>query len=122
VTKEERQALGRTRRLVFQNVANGVPEERIRETLRLSRLEVDLAVRLVARKITEYLVIERQPPIPCDSVSAIRFHRRKLLGILARIGDLNLSTQLYLSKITVQAIDHPEMIEGAKRRMAEAQQ
>lgn len=121
MTPEERRALGQTRRLVFQNVANGVPVERIRETLRVSELEVDQAVRFVSRKITEYLVIERQPPIPCESVTAIRFHRRKLLGVLARIGDLNLSSQLYLSKVLVQSLDHPEMIEGAKRRMAEAQ-
>lgn len=120
MTEEERRALGRTRRLVFQNIANGVPVERVGEDLRLSRLEIDQALRFVTRKITEHLVMRRQPPIACGDLRAIRWHRKALLGVLARIGDLDLSTDLILSKITVQAFDHPEMIEGAQRRMAEA--
>lgn len=120
MTEEERRALGKSRRLVFQNVANGVPPERVGADLRLSQLEVEQAVRFVTKKITEHLVLRRQPPIPCDDVRAIRWNRRALLGVLAKIGDLDLSTQLILSKITVQAFDHPEMIEGAQRRMSEA--
>jgi len=119
MTEEERRALGRTRRLVFQNVANGVFVERVGTDLRLSQLEVERALRFVSKKITEYLVLRRQPPIACEDVRAIRWNRRALLGVLRMIGDLDLSTDLILSKITVQALDHPEMIEGAKRRMAE---
>jgi hypothetical protein len=120
MTEDERREVGRTRRLIFQNIANGVPPEKVGEDFRLSQLEVDQARRFVANKITEYLVLRRQPPLPCDDVKAIRWNRRPLLGVLMKIGDLDLSTQLILGKITVQAFDHPEMIEGASRRMAEA--
>lgn len=120
MTEAERRELGQTRRLVFQNVANGVPDERIRADLQLSQLEIDQAVRFVCKKITEHLVLRRQPPIACTLAREIRWNRKRLLAVLARIGDLDLSTDLILSRITVQAMDHPEMIEGAGRRMAEA--
>lgn len=120
MTEDERRATGRGRRLVFQNLANGVPPEKIGEDLRLSALELGQAQRFIAKKITEYLVLRRQPPIPCDSIKDIRWHRRALLGVLAKIGDIDLSTDLILAKITVQALDHPEMLEGAKHRMSEA--
>ena len=120
MTEAERRSLGETRRLVFQNIARGLPVERVMADMRLSQLEVDQALRFVARKITQHLVLRRQPTIPCESQSAIRFHRKRLLPVLACIGDLDLSTDLILSKITTQTIDHPEMIEGMSRRMGEA--
>lgn len=120
MTEEERKAIGLRRRLAFQNLANGVPEERIRTNLRLSELELEQAQKFVAKKITEYLVLRRQPPIPCGDLREIRWNRQSLLGVLAKIGDLDLSTELTLSRITVQAIDHPEMVTGAAARMNEA--
>lgn len=120
MTEDERRALGLSRRLVFQNVANGVPVERVMADMRLSEREVGQALRFVGRKVTEYLVLRRQPPVACEDVRAIRINRRQLLAVLVKIGDLDLSTELILAKITIQAFDHPEMIEGAARRMAEA--
>lgn len=120
MTEDERKALGLRRRLAFQNLANGVPEERIRTNLRLSELELEQAQKFVAKKITEYLVLRRQPPIPCGDLREIRWNRQSLLGVLAKIGDLDLSTELTLSRITVQALDHPEMVAGAAARMNEA--
>ena len=120
MTEDERKALGLRRRLAFQNLANGVPEERIRTNLRLSELELEQAQKFVARKITEFLVLRRQPPIPCGDLREIRWNRQSLLGVLAKIGDLDLSTELTLSRITVQSIDHPEMVAGAAARMNEA--
>jgi hypothetical protein len=120
MVEEERRALGFTRRLVFQNLANGVPEEGVMAALRLSALEVAQAQRFVARKITEYLVLRRQPPIPCGDLREIRWNRKPLLAALTRIGDVDLSTDLILGRITTQALDHPEMIQGAKHRMDEA--
>lgn len=120
MTEEERRRLGQTRRHVFQNLANGVAPDRVGAALRLSSTEVEQARAFVARKITEHLVLRRQPPIPCGDVREMRWNRRALLGVLALIGDLDLSSQLTLSRITVQAIDHPEMIEGARARMLEA--
>ena len=121
MTEEERRAIGLVRRLVFHNLANGVPLEKIMNDLKLSQLEVEQAQKFVTRKITEYLVLRRQPPIPCTTLQEIRWNRKRLLIVLDRIGDIDLSTQLILSKMVVQSIDHPEMIEGASRRMAEAQ-
>ena len=120
MTEGERRALGNTRRLVFQNLANGVPADRIREDMRLSDTEIEQARVLVAKKIIENRVLRRQAPVPCETMSEIRYHRRELLGVLSTIGDLDLSTSLILSRVTVQAIDHPEMIQGAQRRMSEA--
>lgn len=120
MTNEERLALGKTRRLAFQNIANGVLPEQVGPALRLSPLELDNAVRFVSRKIAEYLALRRLPPIESETVAKIRWNRRDLLTVLAKIGDMDLSTDLILRKVLVQAFDHPEMIEGAKRRMAEA--
>jgi hypothetical protein len=119
MTEDERRALGATRRLVFQNLANGVPAARVRESLRLSDLEIEQAQAFVSRKITEYLVLRRQPPIPCQTMAEIRWNRAPLQAVLARIGDIDLSTSLIVPRILVQAMDHPEMIEGASRKMEE---
>ena len=120
MTEEERRAKGRTRRLVFQNIANGVPLPQIRESLRVSDLEIAQAQAFVTRKINENRALRRQPMILCSDIRDIRNNRRALLGVLSLIGDLDLSTDLILSKMMIQQIDHPEIVEGAKRRMAEA--
>ena len=120
MTADERKAIGLGRRLAFQNLANGVPPERICANLRLSQLELEQAQAFVAKKITEYLVLRRQPPIPCANLREIRWNRQSLLSVLAKIGDRDLSSQLILSRITVQAIDHPDMIAGAAARLSEA--
>lgn len=120
MTEDERRALGLTRRLAFQNIAMGIPREQVMAELKLSQLEVDQAVAFVGKKITEYLVLRRQPPIDCMTIGSIRWHRKALLAVLSRIGDLDLSTQLTLGRVLVQAIDHPDMIEGAQHRMKDA--
>lgn len=119
MNQDERRALGRMRRLVFQNLANGVPSDQIRESLRLSDLDIEQAQAFVARKINENRALRRQPMIPCADLRDIRNNRRALLGVLSLIGDLDLSTDLILSKMLIQQIDHPEILEGASRRMAE---
>ena len=113
------------RRLVFENIANGVPIPQIMEALKLSELEVDNAHKFVARKIIQNRVALRQAPIDCHDLRMIRFNRRPLLAVLARIGNLDLSTDILIARfpdqskvefglnITVQALDHPEMVEGA---------
>lgn len=120
MTDEERRRLGQSRRLVFQNLANGVAPEKVGEALRLSALEVEQAQAFVSRKIIEHLTLRRQPPLPCGTLKEIRWNRRALLGVLAKIGDVDLSSQLILSKVLVQDLDHPEMIQGAQARMNEA--
>ncbi|HEY2178098.1 MAG TPA: hypothetical protein VGH15_05900 [Caulobacteraceae bacterium] len=120
MTDGERRALGLTRRLAFENIARGLPMERVQADLKLSQLEVEQAVAFVARKLTQHLVLRRQPPIACDCISAILRNRKRLLILLARLGDLDLSTDLILGKITIQRLDHPEMLQGVSRRMGEA--
>lgn len=134
MTEDEHRARGNTRRLVFQNLANGVPLEQVMADQHLSALEVEQARKAVARKLTEYLVHARQPVIACGDLREIRWNRKPLLALLARIGDLSLSTEFILyrdratqelarvqfGRITTQAIDHPDMVEGAKQRMAAA--
>jgi hypothetical protein len=120
MSQDDLRARGQLRRLVFQNIANGVPTPRVMTDLRLSQYEVERELRFVGRKIVQHLVLRRQPPIACDTVVDVRWNRRALLAVLARMGDLDLSTELILGRITVQALDHPEMIDGAKHRMTEA--
>ncbi|CAN5577423.1 hypothetical protein BH10PSE14_BH10PSE14_06770 [soil metagenome] len=120
MTEDERRARGQTRRLVFENMCNGVPDEKLREDFCLSQLELDQVRRFVAKKITEYLVLRRQPPVDCGDHRAIRWNRKRIIAILANLGDVDLSTELILAKITVQSLDHPEMIEGAQHSMAGA--
>jgi hypothetical protein len=119
-TEQDRRALGARRRLVFQNIANGVHRGQIRESLRLSDLEIDQARDFVLKKITEHLLLRRQPALPAQTEPDIRWYRIDLLAVLSRIGDLDLGTSLILTKMLVQPMDHPEMIEGASRRMQEA--
>ena len=116
----DRFVTSRIRRHVFQNVCNGVPRDQIRESLHVTDLEIDQAVAFVGKKITQHLIQRRQPPIECLTERDIRWNRLPLLMLLARIGDLDLSTGLVLRKMLVQALDHPEMIDGAQRRLAEA--
>lgn len=117
---EDRRALGSTRRLVFQNLLNGVPVEQIRQSLHLSELEIEQAQAFVAQKITQHLILRHQAPIPCQTIEDMRWNRIDLLAVLSKIGDIDLSTALILRKMLIQPMDHPEMIEGAQRRMAEA--
>jgi hypothetical protein len=118
--EEERRRLGLSRRLAFQNLANGVPPEKIAADLKLSLVEIEQAHRFVAKKIAEYLVLRRQPPCFCDDLRSLRWNRKRALAVLSKIGDLDLSTELILSRVTVQKLDHPEMLDGAKHRMTEA--
>ena len=118
MTDEARRALGKTRRLIFQNVATGVPDESVRDALHVSQLEIDQGVAFVAKKLREYLAIERQPPVMCDTRAAIYWNRRQLLAALARIGDKQLGSDLLLGRVVVQALDHPEMIAGAAHRLS----
>lgn len=120
MTDDDRRALGCTRRLIFQNLLNGVPVDQIRKSLRLSDLEFDQAQAFVVKKITQHLILRHQAPIPCETMNDLRWNRIDLLAVLGKIGDIDLSTDLILRKMLVQSVDHPEMIEGAQRRMTEA--
>jgi hypothetical protein len=122
--------IGATRRLIFENVANGVPIEAIMATFRRSRLEVQKEVEFVARKITEYRFrrltdgptkkgspATARPLVPCSTHADIRFHRVNLLETLSKLGNLYLSSPLLLSKVTIQKVDSPDAVREVSHRV-----
>ena len=124
MTEEERRKLGEKRRNIFINVANGVGLPHIMTNFRCSEAEVELAVAFVAKKIKEYRFRRMTegsphgaPVIACDTWFDIRFNRLALLDTLRKLGDLYLSSDLLLPKITVQKIDSAEMLNEAQHRM-----
>jgi len=120
MTEAERRKLGALRRLVYQNLANGVPSAAIKEGLHVSDLEIAQVQAFVGRKINENRTIRREPVIACGTLAEIRYNRRHLLGVLSLIGDLDLSTDLILTKLTTQSLDHPSMLTEAAHRMQSA--
>jgi hypothetical protein len=125
--ERERKRVGETRRLIFENIANGVPVDRVMETFALSNLEVQKEVAFVAGKIREYRFRRcadgsphGAPPLPCDTFAEIRQNRKALLETLAKLGPLYLSSDLILPRIQIQKLDHPEMVREAAFRMSHA--
>lgn len=110
-------ALGRTRRLIFENVANGVPMERIMAAFRRSEPEVWREVEFVGRKIREARFRTRMPPVEVRGIQAIRFNRKVLLETLSKLTDTYLSTSLIIPKIGVQDLDSKAVIRDAVRHV-----
>lgn len=121
---------GCQRRLIFENVANGVPVETIMTTFRKSRLEVQQDVEFVAKKITEYRFrrltdgptkkgapATARPLVPCSTYADIRLHRTNLLETLSKLGDRYLSSPLLLPKVTIQKVDSPDAVREVSHRM-----
>lgn len=117
MTVADLQKLGEARRLIFENVANGVPVEQVCAAFRRSPTEVERELQFVARKIREARFRTRMPPIACDDVKDVRFHRRPLLETLRQLGDDYLASDLLLPKIGVQALDSPRVLGEAARHV-----
>jgi hypothetical protein len=126
----ESESLGEQRRLIFENVANGVQIETIMATFRRSRLEVQREVEFVAKKITEYRFrrltdgptkksapATARPLVPCATYADIRFHRVNLLETLSKLGDRYLSSPLLLPKVTIQKVDSPDAVREISHRV-----
>lgn len=118
--ESERLALGADRKLIFANVANGVPIEDIMATFHRSSDEIDREVAFVARKIKEYRFRQRIPPLACDTLKDIRFNRLALLDTLRKLGPNYLSSELLIAKIQIQSLDQPAMLREAAQRMQES--
>ncbi len=110
-------ALGQQRRLVFENVCNGVPVPAIMQTFKMSQFEVEQAVAFVAKKIKEYRFRRHMPPLECDNDFDRRWNRRALLETLRKLGDTYLSSALLLPKVEVQRITTPEELRRAGRQV-----
>lgn len=117
MTEAERIARGIVRKLMFENVANGVPREDIMAAFRRSSEELNREVAFVAKKIKEYRFRRRMPPLECSSEQDIRWNRKALLETLAKLGPLYLSSELLIPKITVQKVDHPSFAREAAHRV-----
>jgi hypothetical protein len=115
VTEAERLKLGADRRLIFENVANGVPMDQVRSAFRRSQDEIDRELAFVARKIREARFRTRMPPLACDAHKDIRWNRRALLDTLRQLSDAYLSSELLLPRIGVQTVNTPgELREAAQ--------
>jgi hypothetical protein len=89
---EERKRLAETRRLIFTNLANGVPVEGVMEGFHLSEKEVLDHFRFVARKIWGYRFERAQPYIKCETPNDAYHQRRALTYSLDRCGDTYLTS------------------------------
>lgn len=107
---------GEERRLIFQNIANGVPMESIMAAFRRSEKEIWDEVEYVGRKIREYRFRRHMPPLEVQGIRAIRLNRLALLETLEKLGPEYLASDLVLPKITIQSLDSPGMIKEASRR------
>lgn len=110
---DERQKRGQERRLIFSNVANGVPMEKIKAAFRRSEDEINRDVEFVGRKIREARFRTRMPPIECQGPKAIRWNRRALLETLGQLTDEYLASDLIYPKIGVEEIDGPAVLREA---------
>ena len=108
---------GEERRLIFQNVANGVPVEKIMVAFLRSEKEVWDDVEFVGRKIREYRFRRHLPPLEHQGIRAIRLNRKALLETLSKLGAEYMISDLVLSKITVQQLDSPGTIKEAAHRI-----
>lgn len=117
MTETDLRTLGQTRRLIFENVANGVPMEQVRVAFRRSQVEVDSDLRFVASKIREARFRTQMPPIACDEVAEIRLNRFALLETLRQLSDDYLASGLVIPKIGVQAIDSPGLLRDAAQHV-----
>jgi hypothetical protein len=111
------EALGQTRRLIFENVANGVPMPKIMAAFRRSEAEVWQEVEFVGRKIREARFRTQMPPVEHQGLAAIRFNRKVLLETLRQLTDAYLSSGLIIPKIGVQSLDSPAVIREAAQRV-----
>lgn len=93
--------LGEERRLIFENVANGVPTEQIMAAFHRSEADVMREVAFVAKKLREYRFKRHLPPLACETVREIRINRLALLETVGKLGPRYLSSSLELPTIYV---------------------
>lgn len=103
------------RRMIFTNVANGVPMEQIRATFLVSDEDIMRVVDFVGSKIREYRFRRRLPPLLCDTIKEIRWNRPALLENLGKLGPEYLASELVIPKIAVQGISGENELREAAR-------
>jgi hypothetical protein len=116
--KTEVEQLGEERRLIFENVANGVPIQQVMSAYRRSEKEVMADVEFVGKKITEYRFRKAMPPLSCSTLKDISWNRLALLDTLRGLNDAYLGTSLLIGKIHIGVLDDPHVMQEAKGRGA----
>lgn len=114
--KSAAERLGEDRRLIFENVANGVPIQQVMNVFRRSEKEVMDEVQFVGKKIAEYRFRRHQPPLSYTTLNEIFINRRALLDTLRRLGDVYLSTSLLIPQVYVGSLDDPHVVQEAEHR------
>lgn len=109
-------ARGEERRLIFQNVANGVSIEKIKAAFHRSEKEVWDDVEFVGRKIREYRFRRHLPPLEHQGVRAITLNRKALLETLSKLGPEYMVSDLVIPNIKIQILDTPGTIKEAAQR------
>lgn len=101
--------LGEKRRLIFSNVANGVPIEDIKAAFLVSDLEIEQVVAFVGKKIKEYRFRRcgdaakgAAPPILCETIQDARLYRLAAMETLSKLGPKYLASELLLPTIHIQ--------------------
>ena len=124
MTEEERRKLSEKRRLVYENVANGVELETIRTAFKVSEMEIIQIVAFVGKKITEYRFRRAAeggkgaaPPIACSTLVDARLNRKAALETLGKLGPVYLSSELILPKIAIQKVERRADVEEVRYRM-----
>jgi len=118
------ETLGRDRRHIFENYANGVDIEAMKETFRRSAAEIEREILFVARKIAEYRFRRcadgsqfAAPPVACDTLIEIRLNRLALFDTLRKLSDRHLASPLLLPRVNIQKVDHPASLAEARYRL-----
>jgi hypothetical protein len=116
--------LGRDRRFIFTNYANGVDIEAMKVPFGRSAAEIEREIFFVAKKIQEYRFRRcadgspyAAPPVPCDTLADIRLNRLALFETLGKLGDVFLSSELLLPRIALQKVDSVEAVRDVSHRM-----
>lgn len=113
---EALERLGEERRLIFENVANGVPIQQIMSVYRRSEDEVMREVQFVGKKVAEYRFRRHLPPLACANLNEIRWNRLALLDTVRKLGNAYLSTSLLLPRIHTGDLADPHVVREAQAR------
>ena len=100
----ERERLAETRRLIFKNLANKVPLEKVKGAFRLSEREVMDHFRFVARAIKEYRFKRALTFQRLDSIRDAQEGRIVFFSTLEKIGPIRLTSDHRLSEIQTAAV------------------
>lgn len=74
------------KKLIFQNLVNGVPPDRVAQAFRRRNIkEVMEDFLYVANKIRSYRFIRMMPYLPCETPAEARHNRIHLFDILAKL-------------------------------------